>query len=31
VIHNELLMGSEVQPRREFIMDHAKEVNNLDI
>jgi len=27
----ELLMGSEVQPRREFIMDHAKEVNNLDI
>ena len=27
----ELLMGSEVQPRKEFIMDHAKEVNNLDI
>jgi len=27
----ELLMGSEVQPRKEFIMEHAKEVVNLDI
>ncbi|MGC8574930.1 DNA topoisomerase (ATP-hydrolyzing) subunit B [Caldisericum sp.] len=27
----ELLMGSEVQPRKEFIMNHAKEVVNLDI
>ena len=26
-----LLMGSEVLPRKEFIMEHAKEVVNLDI
>jgi len=26
-----LLMGSEVEPRREFILTHAKEVVNLDI
>ncbi|MEF3245000.1 MAG: DNA topoisomerase (ATP-hydrolyzing) subunit B [Caldisericaceae bacterium] len=27
----ELLMGSDVSPRKEFIMQHAKEVVNLDI
>ena len=27
----ELLMGNEVAPRREFIQQHAKEVENLDI
>ena len=26
-----MLMGEEVEPRREFIMAHAKEVSNLDI
>jgi len=26
-----LLMGEEVQPRRTFIMEHAKEVVNLDV
>ncbi|RAX55367.1 DNA topoisomerase (ATP-hydrolyzing) subunit B [Helicobacter sp. 16-1353] len=26
-----LFMGSEVEPRREFIQQHAKEVKNLDI
>jgi len=26
-----ILMGDEVPPRRNFIMDHAKEVINLDI
>ena len=26
-----LLMGEEVQPRRNFIMEHAKEVVNLDV
>jgi len=26
-----LLMGNEVLPRKEFIMEHAKEVVNLDI
>ena len=25
------LMGSEVEPRREFIQTHAKEVRNLDV
>ena len=27
----EILMGDEVEPRREFIQDHAKEVSELDI
>ena len=26
-----LFMGSEVEPRREFIQEHAKEVKNLDV
>jgi len=26
-----VLMGSEVEPRRKFIEDHAKEVTNLDV
>jgi DNA gyrase subunit B len=26
-----VLMGDEVQPRKEFIVSHAKEVENLDI
>ena len=26
-----LLMGDEVEPRREFIQNHAKEVVNLDV
>jgi DNA gyrase subunit B len=26
-----LLMGEEVEPRREFIMRHAAEVANLDV
>ncbi|MEM0448373.1 MAG: DNA topoisomerase (ATP-hydrolyzing) subunit B [Methanomassiliicoccales archaeon] len=26
-----ILMGDEVQPRREFIITHAKEVENLDV
>jgi DNA gyrase subunit B len=27
----ERLMGSEVQPRKRFITDYAREVKNLDI
>lgn len=26
-----ILMGDEVEPRRKFIQDHAKEVINLDV
>jgi DNA gyrase subunit B len=26
-----MLMGDQVQPRREFIIEHAKEVENLDV
>ena len=26
-----VLMGEEVGPRRDFIMEHAKDVKNLDI
>jgi DNA gyrase subunit B len=26
-----VLMGEEVAPRRDFIMEHAKDVKNLDI
>ena len=26
-----ILMGEKVEPRREFIQSHAKEVRNLDI
>ncbi len=26
-----ILMGDDVQPRREFIVTHAKEVENLDV
>jgi len=26
-----VLMGEEVEPRRKFIQDHAKEVMNLDV
>ena len=26
-----LLMGEEVKPRRDFIMEHAKDVINLDV
>jgi len=26
-----ILMGNNVEPRREFIFNHAKEVVNLDI
>ena len=25
------LMGEKVEPRREFIREHAKEVTNLDV
>ena len=25
------LMGEKVEPRREFIQEHAKEVENLDV
>jgi len=27
----DILMGSEVEPRRRFIQTHAKSVKNLDI
>ena len=26
-----ILMGDQVEPRREFIQKHAKEVKNLDV
>ena len=26
-----VLMGEEVEPRRDFIMEHAKDVQELDI
>jgi DNA gyrase subunit B len=26
-----ILMGDDVQPRKEFIITHAKEVENLDV
>ena len=34
ILANELfsiLMGTDVEPRKEFILRHAREVNNLDI
>ncbi|MHA1812005.1 MAG: hypothetical protein ACTSYX_01085 [Candidatus Thorarchaeota archaeon] len=27
----DMLMGSEVPPRRKFIQSHAREVQNLDV
>jgi len=27
----QILMGEEVEPRRQYIQDHAVEVTNLDI
>ena len=27
----ELFMGSEVEPRRDYIQTHAKDVENLDV
>ena len=26
-----ILMGEKVEPRRQFIQEHAKEVSNLDV